>query len=190
MANEKHLFQSTLNPFKTHLQLNHVLHFFFFVIGLSLGMIACLYLKSFSFTLQATLYSISSPPPLPQSQSLVVSPSEINGTSNYTNPSLQEQEFLMHNMSDKELLWKASMVPIIQEYSNYKHVPKVAFMFLAYGPLPLAPLWEKFFEGHEGLYSIYVHPHPSYNESWPQSSVFYGRRIPSQVSFFKIIAYF
>ncbi|KAM7520260.1 hypothetical protein LguiB_019222 [Lonicera macranthoides] len=72
------------------------------------------------------------------------------------------------------------MAPRIVEFP-YKHVPKVAFMFLTPGPLPLAPLWDKFFKGHEGLYSIYVHPHPSYDETLvPQNSVFFGRRIPSQ----------
>ncbi|CAI6000820.1 unnamed protein product [Closterium sp. NIES-64] len=34
---------------------------------------------------------------------------------------------------------------------------KIAFLFLTRGPLPFAPLWEKFFAGHEGHYSVYVH---------------------------------
>ncbi|CAI5477791.1 unnamed protein product, partial [Closterium sp. Yama58-4] len=34
---------------------------------------------------------------------------------------------------------------------------KIAFLFMTRGPLPLAPLWEKFFKGHEGRYSIYIH---------------------------------
>ncbi|KAK7847936.1 hypothetical protein CFP56_006090 [Quercus suber] len=50
------------------------------------------------------------------------------------------------------------------------------------GAMPLAPLWELFFKGHEGLYSIYVHPNPSFNGTVPQGSVFHGRRIPSKVS--------
>ncbi|XAR71371.1 hypothetical protein NMG60_11028597 [Bertholletia excelsa] len=86
----------------------------------------------------------------------------------------------MHNMTDEELIRKASMVPGVQELNPQKLIPKVAFMFLTKGPLPFAPLWEKFFRGHEGLYSIYVHPHPSFNDSMPESSVFYGRRIPSK----------
>ncbi|RLN24841.1 uncharacterized protein C2845_PM07G03270 [Panicum miliaceum] len=57
----------------------------------------------------------------------------------------------------------------------------VAFLFLARGDLPLRPLWERFFAGHEGLYSIYVHTAPSYTGSPPEDSVFYGRTIPSQV---------
>ncbi|CAI0380169.1 unnamed protein product [Linum tenue] len=54
-------------------------------------------------------------------------------------------------------------------------------MFLTRGALPLAPLWEVFFRGHEGLYSIYVHNLPNYNDTDPLDSVFYGRRIPSKV---------
>ncbi|KAM1431056.1 hypothetical protein ACFX2I_047050 [Malus domestica] len=82
-------------------------------------------------------------------------------------------------MSDEELFRRASMVPRIQDLP-YKLVPKVAFMFLTKGPLPLSPLWEKFFKGHEGLYSIFVHAHPDFNESVPKDSVFHGRRIHSQ----------
>ncbi|PIN11368.1 hypothetical protein CDL12_16031 [Handroanthus impetiginosus] len=77
---------------------------------------------------------------------------------------------MMHNMSDDELLEKAS-----------KFVPKVAFMFLTRRPLPISYLWDKFFKGHEGMYSIYVHSYPSYSGSHvPQDSAFNGRRIPSQ----------
>ena len=92
-------------------------------------------------------------------------------------------------MSDQELFQKALMVP--QTELPDRQVPKVAFMFLTKGPLPLASLWEKFFKGHEGFYSIYVHANPSFNDSEPQDSIFCGRRIPSQVICFfgkKIVA--
>ncbi|XP_044471523.1 glycosyltransferase BC10-like [Mangifera indica] len=88
---------------------------------------------------------------------------------------------LMHTMTDKELLWRASLVPRIKKYP-FRRVPKIAFMFLALGPLPLEPLWEKFFKGHEGLYSIYVHSLPTYEAKYPSSSIFNGRQIPSQAS--------
>ena len=87
----------------------------------------------------------------------------------------------MHNMTEEELLWRASVVPRIRELP-FKMTPKIAFMFLTRGPVFLAPLWERFFKGNEGLYSIYVHSHPSFNGTVPQSSVFHGRRIPSKVS--------
>lgn len=88
---------------------------------------------------------------------------------------------LLHSMSDKELLWRASFVPRIKKYP-FNRLPKIAFMFLTKGPLPLAPLWERFFRGHEGLYSVYIHSLPSFEAEFPSSSVFYRRQIPSQVA--------
>ncbi|KAL7166419.1 hypothetical protein ACSBR2_037154 [Camellia fascicularis] len=79
---------------------------------------------------------------------------------------------LLRKMTDKELLWRAS----------FTSVPKIAFMFLTKGPLPLAPLWERFLKGHEGLYLIYIHSLPSFQVDFPSSSVFYRRQIPSQLS--------
>ncbi|KAH7428472.1 hypothetical protein KP509_09G003200 [Ceratopteris richardii] len=84
-----------------------------------------------------------------------------------------------HNMSDEELLWLASMAPQ-REGVPIQRVPKIAFMFLTRGPLPLAPLWERFFGGNQGLFSIYVHTHPNYKLDMPTSSVFYRRQIPSK----------
>ncbi|KAL8537341.1 hypothetical protein ACS0TY_012476 [Phlomoides rotata] len=88
---------------------------------------------------------------------------------------------LMHKMSDEELLWRASLTPRVKEYP-FERVPKVAFMFLTKGPLPLAPLWERFFKGHEGRYSIYIHSLPSFEADFPRESVFHKRQIPSKVS--------
>jgi hypothetical protein len=84
-------------------------------------------------------------------------------------------------MTDEELLWRASFAPGIRRYP-FQRVPKVAFMFLTRGPLPLAPLWERFFRGHEGRYSIYVHALPPYRANFTSGSVFYRRQIPSKVS--------
>ncbi|KAI5004402.1 hypothetical protein ZWY2020_031645 [Hordeum vulgare] len=91
-----------------------------------------------------------------------------------------ESDGAMHNMNDEELLWRASMVPRITSTPKHGIVPKVAFLFLVRGDVPLRPLWDKFFEGHEGLYSIYVHTSPDYTGSPPPDSPFYGRIIPSQ----------
>ncbi|XWS17664.1 hypothetical protein CRYUN_Cryun33cG0087000 [Craigia yunnanensis] len=88
---------------------------------------------------------------------------------------------LLHLMSDKELLWRASLVPRIKKYP-FNRLPKIAFMFLTKGPLPLSPLWDRFLKGHEGLYSVYIHSLPAFNAEFPPSSVFYRRQIPSQVS--------
>lgn len=87
---------------------------------------------------------------------------------------------LAHGMTDDELFWRASMVPRREEYP-FERVPKVAFMFMTRGPLPLVPLWERFFEGHEGLYSVYVHSLPDYKLNVSKASAFYGRQIPSEV---------
>ncbi|VFQ97710.1 unnamed protein product [Cuscuta campestris] len=88
---------------------------------------------------------------------------------------------LMHTMTDKELFWRASLMPRVKEYP-FKRVPKIAFMFLTKGPLPLAPLWERFFKGNEGKFSVYVHSSPSFKAQFPPKSVFYERQIPSQVA--------
>lgn len=173
-GDQQHQFPLSIsNSFNFHLQSNHVFHLFIFVIVLPLGLLTCLYLKSFSFTSLAPSFSTS---PLTSSfpQPLIPPPPPPISL-----PPLEEQELLAHNMTDKELLRRASlMVPEVVH-----GVPKVAFMFLTKGPLPLAPLWERFFKGHQGFYSIYVHAHPSFNDSTPEDSVFHGRRIPSQVRF-------
>ncbi|KAJ3681431.1 hypothetical protein LUZ60_015920 [Juncus effusus] len=86
---------------------------------------------------------------------------------------------LMHTMSDKELYWRASLVPKMEEFP-FNRVPKVAFLFMTRGPLPFAPLWDKFFKGHEGLYSVYLHTLPDYKLNVSKESAFYGRQIPSE----------
>ncbi|KAJ0433620.1 putative glycosyl transferase, family 14 [Helianthus annuus] len=83
-------------------------------------------------------------------------------------------------MTEDELIWRASMVPRVTEYP-FEKTPKVAFMFLTRGSVLLSPLWDLFFKGHDGLFSIYVHSSGlSSNWTEPEESVFYGRRIPSK----------
>ncbi|MFS8021931.1 putative glycosyl transferase, family 14 [Helianthus anomalus] len=82
---------------------------------------------------------------------------------------------LWHSMSDSDLMEKAARVPRVANDPW-----KVAFMFLTRGSLPLGPFWERFFKGHEGLFSIYLHTSPDFNYEPPNSSVFYKRRIPSK----------
>ncbi|KAJ9564368.1 hypothetical protein OSB04_000334 [Centaurea solstitialis] len=118
--------------------------------------------------LQATLspqpISLQPPPPPPIESAMVVS--------------MKEQIPMMHNESDEDLVRRVmntlAMNTTIAPY-------KVAFMFLTPGPMPLLPLWELFFKGHKGLFSIYIHPHPDYNDTVPQDSVFYDTRIRSQL---------
>ncbi|KAL1553247.1 glycosyltransferase BC10 isoform X1 [Salvia divinorum] len=90
------------------------------------------------------------------------------------------QRNLIHQMTDKELFWRASLVPQKEEFP-FRRVPRVAFMFLTRGPLPMLPLWERFFSGQDvEKYSIYVHALPGFELQVSNSSVFYRRQIPSQ----------
>lgn len=85
-----------------------------------------------------------------------------------------------HTFSDDQLFWRASLVPKKAHYP-YVRVPKLAFMFLTRGPLPMLPLWERFFQGHYNLFNIYIHAPPGYVLNVADSSPFYRRNIPSQV---------
>ncbi|TKW13281.1 hypothetical protein SEVIR_5G089500v4 [Setaria viridis] len=167
--------------------LNAVPMLLLFSLGFVLGMTYNSKFPNFYLPFVAPLPSPPPPPPpLPPSPPPPPTPSPPPPPppAPPTNPQTGLVRFLeprsvMHNMTDDELLWWASMTPKVQS-SPYHRVPKVAFLFLARGDLPLRPLWEKFFAGHEGLYSIYVHTNPSYTGSPPEDSVFYGRMIPSQ----------
>lgn len=170
--------------------LNLLSYVLLFVGGLTLGVVL-VNLKDFSFGLQfaqSPFSTLSSPPPSNHSQILIM-PNATAPTTSMSltpDPRIGLKEYLkppkvFHDMNDTELLWRASMSPRIPEYP-FHLVPKIAFMFLARGPVLLAPLWEKFFEGHQGFYSIYVHSEPSHNQSsYAGSSVFHGRRIPSDL---------
>ncbi|XP_048232061.1 glycosyltransferase BC10 isoform X1 [Ricinus communis] len=86
---------------------------------------------------------------------------------------------LTHRMTDQELFWRASLMPYKDEYP-FNRVPKVAFLFLTRGPLPMLPLWERFFRSHEKYFAIYVHTPRNYVLNVSTDSPFYGRQIPSQ----------
>jgi hypothetical protein len=89
------------------------------------------------------------------------------------------EPFDHQHMPDEVLLWRASMFPH-RPGIPIPRTPKVAFLFLTVGPLPLGPLWERFFHGHEKLFNIYVHSLPGFEPDHARSSVFFGRHIPSQ----------
>lgn len=182
----------------------HLLNLFSYLLlfgsGVLIGITLAFCLKDFSVLnfqigLKPSSSSSSSPSPKANTTVAAAASSNTNSTSNQTKVTnfvdtrnglrdflkISEKKEAMHDMNEEELLWRASLVPRIKELP-FKQKPKVAFMFLTKGPVLLAPLWERFFKGNEGLYSIYVHSHPSFNETMNQSSVFYGRRIPSKVS--------
>ncbi|RID41974.1 hypothetical protein BRARA_J01896 [Brassica rapa] len=157
---------------------SHVLRSLFFIIGFSIGLFLCLQLKAFHMSTPKTHQTLWSTLLFNHSTTM-----EIKRES--------QTRLLQHNMTDQELFSKISSLssPSSSSSSSWfwrrhnndeKIVVKVAFMFLTGGGLPLADLWDKFFEGHEGFYSIYVHTNPSFQEHYPETSVFYSRRIPSQ----------
>ncbi|WJX26082.1 hypothetical protein P8452_15058 [Trifolium repens] len=160
--------------------------------GLLVGITLTFCLINFAFNFQIQQFqnpSFSFNPPSHVSPPILsINSTTSNDHNNQTKFSINQNsldDFLkipmaMHDMNEDELLWRASLVPMIHE-TPFKQTPKVAFMFLTKGPVLLAPLWEKFFKGNEGLYSIYIHPSPSFNQTvYNQSSVFHGRRIPSK----------
>ncbi|KAH9329943.1 hypothetical protein KI387_002051, partial [Taxus chinensis] len=87
---------------------------------------------------------------------------------------------LQHDMRDDELFCRALAVPSAEQVPLKRALPKIAFLFLANDSLPLLPLWEKFFSGHNGFYSIYVHSIRPHFSNLNSSSVFYGRAIRSR----------
>ncbi|CAF2136185.1 unnamed protein product [Brassica napus] len=157
----------------------HVLRSLFFVTGFLIGVFLYLQLKAFHMSTPKTEQPLWSTVLFHHSTMM-----EIKQV-------LQTQE-LQHDMSDQELFTKVSSLsspsssPSSSSWFGRMHnndekmVVKVAFMFMTGGALPLAALWDKFFKGHEGFYSIYVHTNPSFQDSYPETSVFYSRRIPSQ----------
>ncbi|KAA8539080.1 hypothetical protein F0562_025772 [Nyssa sinensis] len=57
--------------------------------------------------------------------------------------------------------------------------PKIAFLFLTNTDLHFAPLWERFFDGNQQLYNIYIHADPS-AKSTPPGGVFENRFIAAK----------
>ncbi|XP_057959758.1 glycosyltransferase BC10 [Malania oleifera] len=85
--------------------------------------------------------------------------------------------------SDVPLLRRAARV-IPDPLTRPGKPRKLAFMFLTTTPLPMAPLWELFFNSAaaSNLYNVYVHADPSLSYHTPFSGVFSGRVVPSHVT--------
>ncbi|KAK4280787.1 hypothetical protein QN277_012363 [Acacia crassicarpa] len=140
-----------------------------------------LYADDFSHYLHVRQFPSFTPPP--PSTTNVSSLNQITETKpssisiqNQTEPTLTQHGVLNDSLSSIPL-----KLPHHMSDQEVQGNQKVAFMFLTRGPLPLAPLWQRFFEGiDQGLYSIYVHSHPSFNQTVPRESVFYGRSVPSK----------
>ncbi|XP_016479818.1 glycosyltransferase BC10-like [Nicotiana tabacum] len=183
-----------------------IVYFLFFGSGLVIGISVSFYLKDVPITLKKKLFSFQ-PSPLIVTPKLNPPPSQPLNLPSNQQPQQRVQlnndrrvenniktkrvgrigltDYIkppeaMHDMNDEELIWRASMVPKVRNFP-FKRTPKIAFMFLARGSLPLAPLWERFFKGNEGRYSIYIHSQPSFNGIAPEEGpIFHGRRVPSK----------
>ncbi|RZC56992.1 hypothetical protein C5167_015830 [Papaver somniferum] len=59
--------------------------------------------------------------------------------------------------SDAEIAARGVIRDILLTPPIQTKSPKIAFMFLTPGTLPFEKLWDKFFDGHEGRFSVYVH---------------------------------
>ena len=135
--------------------LNVVPMLLLFSLGFVLGMTCNSKFPNFYLSSVASSPS-PSPPPVPSSPPPAPLPPQ--------NPQVGLARFLepssvMHNMTDEELLWAASWRPSVRRYP-YRRTPKVAFMLLTRGPLPLAPLWDRFFAGagDVGLFTLIQMP--------------------------------
>lgn len=85
---------------------------------------------------------------------------------------------------DKEdaAVFQRALLAEVESVPRPGSVAKVAFMFLTRGPLPMAPLWERFFNGSEGKYSIVIHTAPKYRyKPGELPKPFHGRHIRSKV---------
>jgi hypothetical protein len=79
--------------------------------------------------------------------------------------------------TDEEIISSVVLRDILAMPMPVSKNPKIALMFLTPGTLPFEKLWEKFLQGQEGRYSIYVHA--SREKPVHTSSLFVGRDIHS-----------
>ncbi|XP_020227358.1 glycosyltransferase BC10 isoform X1 [Cajanus cajan] len=59
--------------------------------------------------------------------------------------------------TDEEIASRVVIKDILNTRPIVSKKSKIAFMFLSPGSLPFEKLWDKFFQGHEGRFSVYVH---------------------------------
>ncbi|XP_010495496.1 PREDICTED: uncharacterized protein LOC104772596 [Camelina sativa] len=99
-----------------------------------------------------------------------------NSKNNLTSPRVITSQPLDH---DELFLRQASKV----DANPSRQLPKkLAFMFLTTTSLPLAPLWEFFFNqtsDHKSLYNVYVHVDPTQKHEPDFFGTFHNRIIPS-----------
>ncbi|CAM8960333.1 unnamed protein product [Rhodiola kirilowii] len=60
-------------------------------------------------------------------------------------------------LSDEQIASHVVFRDILKMPAPKLKTPKIAFMFLSTGSLPFERLWDMFFRGHEGKFTVYVH---------------------------------
>ena len=67
-------------------------------------------------------------------------------------------------------------------YTDGRPPVRIAFLFLTRGPLPLEPLWKRFFAGkqYSEQHSIWVHPGLDF-AGYPAENLFHGRELPTNL---------
>ncbi|KAI3801589.1 hypothetical protein L1987_29698 [Smallanthus sonchifolius] len=109
-------------------------------------------------------------PPQTSSACYIFSASGCQTFSSWLPPAIRE-------LSDDEIASRVVISNILNTPPMKSENPKIAFMFLAVGSLPFEKLWDKFFQGHEGRFSIYIHA--SKDKPVHSSSYFVNREIRS-----------
>ncbi|XP_074276418.1 glycosyltransferase BC10-like [Silene latifolia] len=69
------------------------------------------------------------------------------------------EEELTHfrELTDDEVYSRVVIREILKAPLVESKNPKIAFLFLTPGSLPFELLWDKFFQGHEGRFSVFIH---------------------------------
>ncbi|XP_047322241.1 glycosyltransferase BC10-like [Impatiens glandulifera] len=90
-------------------------------------------------------------PPHNRSACYVFSSTGCKGFSNWLPPRT------VRELSDDEIASRVVIRDILHAQLAKSANSKIAFLFLTPGALPFEKLWDKFFQGHEGRFSVYVH---------------------------------
>ncbi|KAK5773104.1 hypothetical protein PVK06_049408 [Gossypium arboreum] len=127
------------------------------------------------FLIAAYLY-----PPATSAACFIFSPTDCTLLKQPPAPKIPTRE-----LTDDETISQVVIKEILKTPPIESDNPKIAFLFLTPGQLPFEPLWAKFFQGHEGRFSVYVHA--SKEKPVHTSHYFMGRDIHSEsVSWGKI----
>ncbi|KAK8582098.1 hypothetical protein V6N12_072295 [Hibiscus sabdariffa] len=91
----------------------------------------------------------------------------------YRQPSFRSRE-----LTDEEKISHVVIREILNAPPTQSKNSKIAFLYLTPGTLPFEPLWDMFFRGHDGRFSVYVHA--SREKPVHNSDYFIGRDIHSE----------